>query len=276
MSEVDNLSATAGENDKLAVEENKSEAVSAETQDAAKKESADPSENGSEAHDDANDADAGEEAGEKKRLSGSARKSLQIQELKRELEQLRARLSDDASQPKAAPKFEDYPDFEAYETARLQFVVEQALDQKNKVDVQGRAEAAEKQWRETVVNDHVRRQAEARKVFDDYDKVIASATDPVSANVAEAVITSEKSELLQYHLAARPGLVRELNALAPIDVARRIGQIEARLSYPKPRTETKAPAPVGGLKGGSSPNKTPDSMSFAEFKKFREAGGKVG
>ncbi len=267
MNEVDNLSATAGENDKLAVEENKSEAVSAETQDAAKKESADPSENGSEAHDDANDADAGEEAGEKKRLSGSARKSLQIQELKRELEQLRARLSDDASQPKAAPKFEDYPDFEAYETARLQFVVEQALDQKNKVDVQGRAEAAEKQWRETVVNDHVRRQAEARKVFDDYDKVIASATDPVSANVAEAVITSEKSELLQYHLAARPALVRELNALAPIDVARRIGQIEARLSYPKPRTETNAPAPVGGLKGGSSSTQfNPATASHDEMK----------
>lgn len=268
MSEVDNLSATAGENDKLAVEEIKSEVGTAETQDAAKKESADPSGDDSDAHDDTNDADAGDDAGEKKRLSGSARKTLQIQELKRTVEELRAKLSSGPNVQQAAPpKFEDYPDFEAYDAARLQYAVTHALDAKARGETQDRAAVAERQLHERVIEDHVRRQADARKVFDDYDKVIAAATDPVAASVAEAVITSEKSELLQYHLAARPALVRELNGLAPIDVARRIGQIEARLSYPKPRTETNAPAPVGGLKGGSSSTQfNPATASHDEMK----------
>lgn len=266
MNEADTLSNDAGET--LATEKNPSEVLATEQEATPEKGNKAPSEDDGEARDeDKADDDAGEDAGEKKRLSGSARKAQRIRELEAELAAVRRVQSAMTAEPaKAPPRFEDYSDYEAFETARLQYAVETALTAKQQGDVQSKIAATQDEWQRSVVEDHIRRQGEARKVFDDYDKTIAAATDPVAPHVGELVLTSEKSELLQYHLAKHPGTLRELNGLGPVEASRLLGRIEARLSYPTARTETKAPAPVGALKGGSSPQFNPASASFEEMK----------
>lgn len=220
--------------------------------------------------------DAGEDAGEK-RKSGSARKTERIRELEAKLAELEQRVK--APEPEAPPKLEDYPDWDAHQRAVARFEARQEYREQSQQQAKSElTEARQAMLRETV-EAHQSRVIEARERIPDFDKTLKAFRDaghqPPSPEVYSFILESEKSPLLEVHLATRPELVRELNNLNPVAAARRIGQIEARLSYPAPKTQSAAPAPMGAVKGGASPQKDPSSLSYAEFKAFREKGGTI-
>ena len=61
----------------------------------------------------------------------------------------------------------------------------------------------------------------------------------------------------------------------PVEAARAIGRIEASIALPKPRTETKAPDPINPVRGSAAASRNPDNMSYVEWVKWRENGGKI-
>lgn len=119
-----------------------------------------------------------------------------------------------------------------------------------------RAELAKQETQE----DHIERVREAEKRIPDYKDVVQKAGKMwFSDALSELVVESDKSGDLLYHLAKNPNTVAELNELSPSQAARRIGQIEARLSVPQPKKATGAPAPNAALRGGAAPALSPEA-----------------
>lgn len=119
---------------------------------------------------------------------------------------------------------------------------------------------------------------EARARYADFDQVIAVAqrADVVSSALSMMILESDAPHDVAYHLGKNPELARTLSAMNPVAAARELGRIEARLSAPRPKTTTEAPAPISPVRGTAKGSRDPSKMSYSEFKAYREAGGKLG
>ncbi len=118
---------------------------------------------------------------------------------------------------------------------------------------------------------------EARLRYADFDKAfdVAKRPDVVAPFLSDIILDSEKPLDLAYHLGTHPEVARQLSQMAPLAAAREIGRLEASLGVPKPKLQSSAPSPISPVKGGGTVSKSPESMSFKEFKAYREAGGKL-
>lgn len=218
-------------------------------------------------------ASAGEPAGEEpKKPSGSARKAERIRELEARLAELEARAAKPAEQT-APPKLDDFPDWDTHQAALIEYAARKALAETSRTAAAEELSSVREETLREQLSAHEARVADARQRIPDYDKKLAefrtAGHAPPTQEVVAMLIESDKSELLAYHLATRPDLVRELNRMPLPSAARRIGQIEARLSYPSPKTQSEAPPPMAGLRGGASPNKPLAEMSYEEYRRAR-------
>lgn len=264
MQEVDTLQTDAGEVASEVKNQSEASAVAERSTPDAKKDNAPADKPLGEV----DRTDASEDAGEQRRKSGVVRSREKIAALEARVAELSARLEakPDASAP---PKLEDYSDFDAYQAAITRHGVSQALKEARKEEASTELETVQRQRFEELAADHTRREAQARERIEDYDKVVNAYDGPVARPELRALtLESEKSELLLYHFASRPNLVADLNRLGPLQMAKEVGRIEARLSYPQARTATNAPPPVGGVKGGASPAPR-FSMSMTDYERWR-------
>ena len=145
----------------------------------------------------------------------------------------------------------------------------------------------------------------ARQVHEDFDDVVG--TDQKIPQAAfTAIVDSPAGTEIAYYLGQHPEEIQRLNKLAtPVAVVREIGKLEAKLAQPaavspKPGAVTPAPkpaakppaavpvtqqnrkpstpiTPVGTSRpvsaGGTSSGKDPSTMSYREYKKWREDNG---
>lgn len=212
--------------------------------------------------DDDQDDDSDEDKPRKE--SRSARLRRQLAALRAENEALKRSPQADAGKPGAAekgaddpaPKFDDYQgDWDRYDADRIKWAARQAIRDDRAAQERTSAEARQRDYEAALLADFQGAQAQARKAIKDFDEVVGKAADiRVAPHVTTLVLESEKSALLQYHLAQKPALVEELNALSEREAARRIGRLEARLSLPTPKKATSAPRPVDAPKGGAAPS----------------------
>lgn len=218
---------------------------------------------------DKGDGDQDDDSDEDKppKASRSARLRRQLAALKAENEALKRSPQADAGttdKPKGdddpAPKFDDYQgDWDRYDADRIKWAARQAIRDDRAAQERTSAEARQRDYEAALHADFQDAQAQARKAIKDFDEVVGKAENiRVAPHVTELVLESEKSALLQYHLAQKPALVEELNALSDREAARRIGRLEARLSLPTPKKATSAPPPVAAPKGGAAPS-SPDA-----------------
>lgn len=200
----------------------------------------------------------------KRKKSGIARLKERLAASEAEVASLRSRAPAD-SEPSAseiekligkAPAEEDYKgDFLAYERALTAYEVDKRQVTR---DLKGRAtqaQEARKVVQREKVEEHQERIEEFREKVKDFDATLKAAPSlKVAPIVEDLILESEKSAHLVYHLAKNPDRLAKLNAMSERDAAREIGRIEARLSLPNPKTQTKAPPPKAPPKGGSSPS----------------------
>jgi len=197
-----------------------------------------------------------------KREPRSRRMKRQLEALRSENEALKAAraATESESASDAAPKFEDYNgDYEKYETARIEWAARKTVREQQRVLDAQREHSVETQVRTEVLREFQSQQNDARKALKDFDQVLAKGTTEVARHVGELIIESDKAALLQYHLAQRPDLLRELNSLNDKDAARRIGRLEARLSLPTAKTATKAPPPPKTEPRGAATPRSPEA-----------------
>jgi hypothetical protein len=72
--------------------------------------------------------------------------------------------------------------------------------------------------------------------------------------VIDEIMSSEKSDLISYHLAKNPNELDALNAMNSRELARAMGRLEATLKLPEAKKQTSAPAPLSRSKGGAAPH----------------------
>lgn len=99
--------------------------------------------------------------------------------------------------------------------------------------------------------------------FDDAMKV--AATINLRPDVAREILDSEKSALIQYHLAKNPDKAHELNGLSSRELVRAIGRLEGAVRLPAARRATWATPPVHPLTGATSASFDPFKAEMDEF-----------
>src|SRR5215207_3479197 len=204
---------------------------------------------------DEGDAAKGEDEGDKPpKLSRSQRMRRQLEALRAENAELARRLTGGQTNAPAAPKFEEFNgDYDAYDAARIKWAATEAIREASRSHDEQRLERSTTELQAETLREFQASQESARKALKDFDAVVGKAASMrVAPHLGQAIIESDKAGLLQYHLATRPELVHELNSSSPIEVARRIGRLEARLSLPTPKKTTQAPPPPAAVKGGSA------------------------
>lgn len=230
---------------------------------------------------------AGDEAGEEgqpgddkpKKLSGSRRERLRNEQLRRENDELRARMDEFERRSQAGasedpePKETDFPDYVSYLEAKSAYNTRKIIREERERDLQSRSQSDQRaQWREALL-DHDGRVEQARVEIADYDKVLASASNvPVSDAVGREILLSDKSALLSYYLAKNPDKLEALNRMTGHELAREIGRLEGAVRMPPKNTKTNAPAPIAPLKGGASPTFDPTKASMDDYIAKRQSG----
>lgn len=105
-------------------------------------------------------------------------------------------------------------------------------------------------------------------------KVFKDQTLPMSQVMADTLMGSEKGPEVAYYLSANREEAQRIKEMQPLAAAAALGRLEAKLSLPKPRTETKAPPPPSTLNGTvKGPGKNPEDMTQAEYVAWRKKGG---
>ena len=84
--------------------------------------------------------------------------------------------------------------------------------------------------------------------FDDYHSVTRSTDLKLSQEMVDVAQGSEHGPAILYHLGKNPDVSERLARMAPMDMAREIGRIEAT-QLAKPPSISKAPKPPTKLKG---------------------------
>lgn len=185
----------------------------------------------------------------------------------------------DAGKSLTQPTAEDYPDPIEHAAALAVWKHEQngagrqaqeaeqeakAARERAKEADQAERAALNQQWAEQV--------AEAKTRYADFDQVAMNNDLPISESLAVLLQTSEQGPDLLYHLGQNPALAAQLSQMHPVEAARAIGRLEATLTAPKPRTETKAPDPINPVRGAAG-TRNPAEMTASEYAAWRAAGG---
>lgn len=265
-----------------------------EASDASKKaDEAEPKGDAEDAADDDSDSD-GEEPKPKKKSNGFKKRidklNSRLTEREREIEYWKSQAlketkpqSDDqapAKKPEVSstdrPKAETFDSHEDY----LEALVDWKADQKLKKRDDDARQAKVKTEFEEQVKSHLERVESYKASKDDWDDVVESVDDiHMSPVVQEAILQSENGPELMYELAKNREEYARICKLSPVAAARELGKFEARIQPASQESKldtkdvkkTKAPPPIKpvGSKASAS-TKSPDEMSFQEFKRWRE------
>lgn len=189
----------------------------------------------------------------------------QAERLQRENNELRARTTgvriDDVDAAVARivgpePKETDFGnDYLAWNTAKTAWELDRRQTRRA-VESQVRSQETSRQAAQReALEAHAERVEDFKAVTPDFDDVMKKASSlQIADPVYDMILESDHSAHLAYYLARNPDEVENLNTMSPVQAARRLGSIEARLSMPTPNRQTRAPArPFRPLTGGAAP-----------------------
>lgn len=159
-------------------------------------------------------------------------------------------------------------DFDQAKFTREWYAWRRAEDQK--------IEAAQK--RQAAFQEKV---AAFRATHPDYDAVTGNPALPITQQVADVILDTEDPPAVAYYLGQNPSEAAAIAQMTPVQIARAIGKIEAKLSappaasepprQPAPKTVTQAPPPVTTLTGAPAVRKSYEDMSQEEYEQARRA-----
>lgn len=216
-----------------------------------------------------------------KRPSGSARLKAQLEAAKAELAALYGAIpqqDETASFDRlieheigAPPKESDFPDFLDFQAEKVAWLASKKTVARELKQRALQAQAAQQAEADDLVDSFRERASEARKRIPGFDEILAKASvSPKHPEVLRLILGSEQAPELAVYCAQNPEFVHKLNTLQPWQATAEIGGIAARLSQPQKNTVTKAPSPVGALKGNAAPTgKKPWEMSMQEYSAWR-------
>jgi hypothetical protein len=186
----------------------------------------------------------------------------------------------DAAKAEKEPTEADYPDPFDLQTAKMLWGVERKLTQREvkQVDeaadaVKSQVESLNQQESAVIAEAWAAQVADAKTRYADFEKVAHFA--PISEDVAKLVATSDLGADVAYYLGQNHAVAKAISTMPLVEAARELGRIEARLTLPKPKTQTNAPDPISPVGGKGGASRDPAKMSVAEWAAYRAGGGTV-
>jgi len=142
-------------------------------------------------------------------------------------------------------------------------------------------EAERERWQREQREAAERAQAERAEIFraraedakariPDFEQVALSDRVPYSPSMVQLVQESEQGPEIAYHLGKNPSEAERIARLTPLAAAREIGRLESRFAATAPKKVSTAPPPPKTISGqGAQEERTPDQMSYSEYKAWR-------
>ena len=216
-------------------------------------------------------------AEEKRRLAEAARLKKALDEAQAELERIRKKGDKEGDAPPRSEDFESEADYQAALTA---YHVQKALAEEKAREVEARIEGVKAEERriaeaaQAEVAANWVRQIEAGKArYPDFEAKVFSDANTIPKGVAMVIAGLDNAADVAYHVAGDPALQAELAGL-PVEMAAvEIGRLSVRLAGRKPKVKSSAPEPVEPGTSLAAGGKDPSTMTVAEYKKWRAAGG---
>src|SRR5581483_8116055 len=209
------------------------------------------------------EGEQGEQEGEgrPRRRSGSARLRARLARVERENRELRDAVTHGARRAPAAsgdddlvaPKESDFPnDYLAFEAAMQDYRVRKAIREENQRVAKEQSDADAERATRVKLSAYNDRLETVKDRIPDFDDVMAEARgQQIRDDVLDQILDSAKGPLIAYHLAKNPGKVDALNRMSPLEAAKEIGRLEARIRGPQAKKVTRAEAPLKSPKGGT-------------------------
>lgn len=170
-----------------------------------------------------------------------------------------------------APKLDQFETFEQYEAAKDEYLL-QAAEHRAMQRMQA---AQQTQAAQTVEQTFQKRIDAAIKEDPSFADVLRDPTLPVSVHMIPVLKESENAPKLLRWLDQNRGEARRIAALPPIQAAREMGILEAKISFastPEPvRVVSAAPEPVRVVTPTSSSVVDEDNLPMEEYHKRRTA-----
>lgn len=216
-----------------------------------------------------------EQLQEKLNAVGKKEREKSERKFNREMQALRAEFEQVKSAKIEPVKVEGKPSLDQYES--YDDYTEALADWKYKVnDAEKSAKQEEEkanEYKTELKKSFMGRIEKFKESTPDYDDVVSEISDiDLSKSVFESLAESDLSAELTYYFGKNIDDLERINKLSPLQAAREIGRIEAKLSTPenKPiKKQSSAPDPVSPV-GGSKASVSPDTSKFtdAEWDKY--------
>ena len=200
----------------------------------------------------------------------------EAEEAKRERDQLAARRQkiEEAAQSSQPPKESDFADYNDYLMAAGAYHAARAWDERQTREVDEQISAHDERLRQVelrrnqeIAQEWVTQVQEAKSRYADFEEVAFTA--PITDDMAQMIATSESGADVAYYLGQNRQEAERIARMPPLEAARALGTIEARLSLPKPKTTSETPDPIEPVTPKASAGKDPSKMSMAEYRKWR-------
>jgi hypothetical protein len=113
--------------------------------------------------------------------------------------------------------------------------------------------------------------------YPDFHAKVNAPDLPIAPAMRDAIIASPIGAEIAYELASNVSEAARISRMSPVEQIMAIGAIASRLETVPPKKVTQAPEPIKAVEGRGAGGKTksPSDMTYAEFKAYREAGGKL-
>ncbi len=180
---------------------------------------------------------------------------------------------------KAKPEQKDFDTYDGY----IEALADWRYETRKAEDEAKAAQQARQNAERAAAEVHVQRVNAAKERYPDYDEVMAGVQSlPITREIHDGIVKSEKGPDIAYHLAKNPDEVRRIAALTPDRQLVEMGKLEAKFetaatpANEKPNKADKKPLPkppanVGGSAGAKEPDLNDPSISMGTFKRLAQA-----
>lgn len=195
---------------------------------------------------------------------------------KEEAEARRDKIKAQAEQSSTPPKESSFTDYNEYLIALGAYQAARGWDERQSREAEEqvsqhdqRLQAVERQRQAELAQEWAAQVEDAQTRYADFDRVVNDPNLPIAQHVAGMIQTADNGADLAYYLGTHRDEAARISQMPPMEAARALGRIEARLSLPKPKTTTETPDPIDPVRPKATAAKDPSKMSMAEYRKWR-------
>lgn len=172
---------------------------------------------------------------------------------------------DPAPQPSEKPVSDNFATYDDYLEALADFKAEQKIiqieEQRKQAEIDNQRKSEEQ--RQTERRHALLEDGESK--YDDFEEVVSASKLQIAEPAYLAILESDISSDLVYHLAKDTAEADRISKLSPYAQAKEIGKLEDKLSAKKPIIKSNAPPPINPVNGSKDFTKSLDDMSIAEY-----------